>query len=754
MTRDRRRNRRGRARWLALAPLCFVLCVSLACTGGGEPSVQEEIQMVRTDYDTWLRGIGAGGAFGLLGQPWIVAPDNDSEVTGEFEVRGWSARPSDVLGARADAPTYVRLFVLPEADHLANRTRYWSYEVTSDSRKATVNPETGEWSLTLDSSDMMSGSCAIVAVTHMETSLGIKESNPMAIAVKAPEGTRTTAGQNWPAATETIHVACVMARPKDEDFRDEDERRFRYSMDELQAWVRDVSRGRVQLVIDEWVIRDEEELPYTDAEYAADEAKYLELIAQTKSWLNPPAGGRYSVIVLQPGGDTRREDPPGRSTHSISWDNLNDDGTYPWIGGYINMPVQQRYPTGVLAHELMHGTGMDARGETTRSALPDLYDYGGAPAAYTNLQQDLGLGFTQGDFFLMVWNRSVLPSGYSQEWLGWLNYLDYDPGAEQTIDVPRLDGLHGPVGGVPRILWSSDGRDAFTVLDARSKESGRWDDEVPSSGVVVYRMRDFAEGDDWRYMWPRSVNWCDLLVSPGDSWTDFEGGYTLTLQEDAGATERVQSRPLLSGGGDSPIAAAGSLMSGAVMSAGLEGQPRLDDDPIVSSESSGGVAPDLDLHAYLDDGRHIGVDYDTGVYENPVDSAIVSRDMVMDAEWIILPQELAATARFEVSSHDIELFQAEQPELAEEIGPIELSYSVQPAVYDEAANTIAKGEPVTGTLSGGDSDALDLQIEDGSGAVGFATGAGPAQPPAWRLPAVLGGSALLVLIGLVLLLRR
>ena len=745
-----------RSRWFALAPLCVLLCLSLACVGGGEPSVQQEIQTVRVDYDTWLRNIGATGAFGTLGQPWIVAPDNDAEVSGEFEVRGWSARPQDIAGVPYDAVTYVRLFVLPEADHLAHRTRYRNYEITSENRRATVDAETGEWSLALNSADMISGSCAIVAVTHMETPTGIKESNPMAIAVKAPEGTRTTAGGNWPAPTETIHVACVMAAPKGETFRDEDERRFRYSMDELQAWVRDASRGRVQLVIDQWVIRDEQ-LPYTDAEYAADDNKYLELIAQTKSWLNMPQSGRFSIIVVQPGRDPRWYDPDreGRSTHSISWDNINENGDYPWIGSYINMPVIQDYPVGALAHELMHGTGMDARGDTQRSGLPDLYDYGGAPASYTNLTSDLGLGFDQGDYFLMVNNRSVLPSGYSQQWLGWLEYADYDPGDDSTIDVPYLDGLFGGITTVPRVLWTDDGRDTYTVLDARSRQHGRWDDEVPRTGVAVYRIRDYAEGDTWRYMWPRSVNWCDLLERTGDSWVDLDGNYSLSLEEGAEYAQRVHIRPLLSGGDTSPVAA-GTALSGAVMSANVDDLPRLDDpDAFISSESSGGVVPDLDLHAYLADGRHIGVNPQTGVYENPVDSALVSGDMVMDAEWIMLPPDLAATTRFEVSSSDVQAFQEAEPELAEEVGPIELSYSVQPTVYDEAANTIAKGEPVSGTLTGGESsDALELDIDLDDGAPpAFGGGGGPAAPPSWRLPAVLAGAALLVLIGLVLLLK-
>ncbi|MBI4812040.1 right-handed parallel beta-helix repeat-containing protein, partial [Candidatus Falkowbacteria bacterium] len=46
------------------------------------------------------------------------------------------------------------------------------------------------------------------------------------------------------------------------------------------------------------------------------------------------------------------------------------------------------------------------------------------------------------------------------------------------------------------------------------------------------------------------------------------------------------------------------------------------------------TSPDLDLHLYTDDGRHIGVNYETGEYEIQIEGAIVSGDNQDAPEWI------------------------------------------------------------------------------------------------------------------------
>jgi len=73
------------------------------------------------------------------------------------------------------------------------------------------------------------------------------------------------------------------------------------------------------------------------------------------------------------------------------------------------------------------------------------------------------------------------------------------------------------------------------------------------------------------------------------------------------------------------------------------------------------VLPDLDLHAYTDDGRHIGINYLTGEYEMGIPGAIVSGDLLNDTEWIFIPSSISGV-HFVVSSIDTKNFLANLPE--------------------------------------------------------------------------------------------
>jgi M6 family metalloprotease-like protein len=77
--------------------------------------------------------------------------------------------------------------------------------------------------------------------------------------------------------------------------------------------------------------------------------------------------------------------------------------------------------------------------------------------------------------------------------------------------------------------------------------------------------------------------------------------------------------------------------------------------------SSSDISPDLDLHAITPDGRHIGVNYTTGEYENQIAGSIVSGDNQGIHEWIFVPD--SETVRYYVSAHDNEAFLAANPQV-------------------------------------------------------------------------------------------
>ena len=94
-----------------------------------------------------------------------------------------------------------------------------------------------------------------------------------------------------------------------------------------------------------------------------------------------------------------------------------------------------------------------------------------------------------------------------------------------------------------------------------------------------------------------------------------------------------------------------------------------------------GVACDADLHLYDSLGRHIGMNYQTGEYENQIEGVIVSGDNQNAPEWIFIPENVA-NCRFVVSSYDNQKFLEENPEIAQEIEDTTDSYEVYARYID------------------------------------------------------------------------
>jgi M6 family metalloprotease-like protein len=92
--------------------------------------------------------------------------------------------------------------------------------------------------------------------------------------------------------------------------------------------------------------------------------------------------------------------------------------------------------------------------------------------------------------------------------------------------------------------------------------------------------------------------------------------------------------------------------------------------------------PDLDLHAITSDGKHVGVNYATGEYENQIAGAIPSGDNQGSPEWILIPEE--TEARYYVSAHDNQTFLNENPDIASKMGSTEDSYEVYARYFDPA----------------------------------------------------------------------
>ena len=190
------------------------------------------------------------------------------------------------------------------------------------------------------------------------------------------------------------------------------------------------------------------------------------------------------------------------------------------------------------------------------------------------------------------------------------------------------------------------------LVEVRSGEKsycGDW--RAPDSGIVLYKVTTILGHDSVdkitlanRYMDEST------LSTEGQSYLDplsfFNFSYvpTATANRADGYYQTVSVTPY------SPLNLVGTMLSQLLPDTS---QPMIN--------SNGTAAPDLDLHAYTLDGKHIGMNYTTGLYENQIPGAIASGDLAGSDEWIFVPTGTQVT--YDVSSHDVGEFLKVNPEL-------------------------------------------------------------------------------------------
>jgi PKD repeat protein len=81
--------------------------------------------------------------------------------------------------------------------------------------------------------------------------------------------------------------------------------------------------------------------------------------------------------------------------------------------------------------------------------------------------------------------------------------------------------------------------------------------------------------------------------------------------------------------------------------------------------------PDIDLHVVSPDGKHVGVNYTSGLYENEIHGALSSGDLINDKEWIFVPSDI--NVAYYISSHDVQKFLEENPDINATNATIEYS---------------------------------------------------------------------------------
>jgi hypothetical protein len=108
--------------------------------------------------------------------------------------------------------------------------------------------------------------------------------------------------------------------------------------------------------------------------------------------------------------------------------------------------------------------------------------------------------------------------------------------------------------------------------------------------------------------------------------------------------------------------------------------------------------PDLDLHAYSDDGKHVGMNYITGEYEIQIQGATASGDLWNGQEWIFVPEDV--NVHFVVNAKDNKDFFDAFPEAWEFSDGIE-TFDLSLVYYDSNENRW-ESTPITEQINPGE----------------------------------------------------
>jgi hypothetical protein len=290
-----------------------------------------------------------------------------------------------------------------------------------------------------------------------------------------------------------------------------------------------------------------------------------------------------------------------------------------------------------LAHEFAHVLGkllvtsVDGASKGGRWSLPDEYLMGDVTSHYSLM----------GDVTIAEKIEFVHLDSFTKEWLGWLEYSDAE--MNMSYSVKQLDSMNY---GDSVLLYEHNdpgGVNSGYIFEVRSNSSAPWDSETDyHKSLVLYSLEE-KPSDYAGYI----LNLARVLTQPGSNLSDPNFGIVIKLTSFSEQDAQISIEQFNANN----LVGAVASSDGKVLSAA---------SGMVVPEVGFSVLPDVDLHAYANDGKHVGMNYQTGIYENQIEGAIASGDLIGGTEWIFAPEN--ANLRFETSSSDTAQFFQEYPE--------------------------------------------------------------------------------------------
>jgi len=384
--------------------------------------------------------------------------------------------------------------------------------------------------------------------------------------------------------------------------------------------------------------------------------------------------------------------------------------------------VAEKDGLGLWAHEVGHSLYSHNVLWTKYYYISDRYNYEQPWGKYGNINNWglMGAGNWWGD---PLASAPVHMSGFTKESAEWLSYKNAELGKNYSLGAVELLNAGDTVLRVDDPT-SADPR-RFFILEARDSQAHFG---APESGVVLYQVTwdrthnhhivnaitpqmggKVGSGTGGRrYLRPTFRGAGEANTPTTFRWPAGKLEWTLESESTASGYTAVMVTNVYT-----PANQVGAVVAPA-------GPPAVP-PPANNLNSTGAgdvycgpdaVQPDIDLHAYDDQGRHVGLNYDTQEYEVEIPGADFSGDLKDAAEWIYVPE--GTKVRFEVSSEKTAQFLRLNPQYKETIRPERYETRYQ-KIDENGAITEAKGDKgeikagAEAKLEGPDAPGLDYR---------------------------------------------
>ena len=395
----------------------------------------------------------------------------------------------------------------------------------------------------------------------------------------------------------------------------------------------------------------------------------------------------FERVVLVYSGESQQVDPSVPIYDANAW---KKDGDYVEVDTSTGkrriysksfIYLSEKRDLGTWAHEFGHSVPsrftMPAPWNSGR--ISDRYNYGPAFGGFGQFGEIDNWGLMgYGAWWGNNGNSPVHMSGFSKYSAKWLGYSQ--AALNETYILTPLEHM----GKDGSLLTLDDplsvGSEDYYVIEAR--DSGAIFG-APETGVVIYKVKKHPGGyhivnslprqtpggrgvsqDGRQYQRP-------TLSADSNTYVNLLGNFRIRLLDSSANSSAVRIEPYRPA----------RMIGAAAAPAGPAINPPPGQENMASPPpDSTAPRPDTDLHAYDSSGNHVGVNYDTGEYENSIPGAISSGDLVDDEEWIFVPE--GTDVRFEISTRDTEMYLSDFPEYAQYAVP--QNYSASAVKYDSS----------------------------------------------------------------------